>query len=394
MAGLFHFARCVGRAVVKNAARAVASMVPLGEVVYEITRDAHEEYRKDRTEADLRADLASLAQATEAEIQQVVETVLAEEAAGQPDAVRLALTTYLEELPGKADLFIAAGECVEAPEDLLDTVTSPRRTYSVLGLFAVGDVADFHLAYSRSDPDREEETQYLLKVSRVAEGRFLLNNERQVLTQLLTTAGDHTYRKYLPTLVESFPVKDRVAKRVHVFLEEPGFYTLEQVHEQHPALDGPHLAWIFKRLLTVLGFSHRQKIVHGAILPCHVMLHPANHGLQLVGWGQSVEPGQQISTLVTRYRDWYPPEVLKKQPAGPGTDLFLAARCLIYLAGGEPVCGRMPESVPASMQRFVKCCLLEGPRMRPADAWKLLDEFDEVLSQLYGPPRFHQLTMT
>ena len=32
--------------------------------------------------------------------------------------------------------------------------------------------------------------------------------------------------------------------------------------------------------------------------------------------------------------------------------------------------------------------------MRPDDAWELLDEFDELLRQLYGPPKFHELTMT
>jgi hypothetical protein len=84
---------------------------------------------------------------------------------------------------------------------------------------------------------------------------------------------------------------------------------------------------------------------------------------------------------------------VQKQPASPATDVFLAARCLIYLAGGDPVANRMPDTVPAPMQRFVKACLLEGPKMRP-EAWKLLDELDELLRRLYGPPKFHELTMT
>jgi hypothetical protein len=31
--------------------------------------------------------------------------------------------------------------------------------------------------------------------------------------------------------------------------------------------------------------------------------------------------------------------------------------------------------------------------MRPDDAWKLLDEWDEMLHELYGPPQFHELSM-
>jgi len=36
MPGFFHFLRCVGRAVVKNGARALASLVPFGEVIFEV----------------------------------------------------------------------------------------------------------------------------------------------------------------------------------------------------------------------------------------------------------------------------------------------------------------------------------------------------------------------
>lgn len=274
------------------------------------------------------------------------------------------------------------------------TVRSPKRIYSLQRLLAVGDVADIHLATAESDPRSETASPYILKVSRVPGGHTLLNTERKVLANLLTAAGDATYRKYLPTLVESFPATDRFPRRVNVFLPEPGCYTLEQVHEQHPALDARHLAWIFKRLLTVLGFSHRQHTMHGAVLPCHVMVHAAGHGLQLVGWGHSVDKGQRIKTVSTRYKAWYPPEVLEKRPAAPATDLFLAARCLIYLAGGDPVRNWMPDAVPAPMQRFIHSCLLEGVKMRPNDAWALLEEFDDLLLQLYGPPTFHELNMT
>ena len=49
--------------------------------------------------------------------------------------------------------------------------------------------------------------------------------------------------------------------------------------------------------------------------------------------------------------------------------------------------------MPPPMQRFVRSCLLEGPAMRPGDAWQLLDEFDGLLRGLYGPPTFHHLDM-
>ena len=134
--------------------------------------------------------------------------------------------------------------------------------------------------------------------------------------------------------------------------------------------------------------------IHAAVLPCHVLLHAPTHGLRLVGWGQCVETGHPIQVVPTRYRDWYPLDVLNKQPASPATDLFLAARCLVYLAGGDPVANVMPDTVPLLMRRFFATCLFEIPRMRPDDHWSLLDDFDKLLRQLYGPPKFHELTLT
>lgn len=270
-----------------------------------------------------------------------------------------------------------------------------RHHYAPLRLLASGDTADIHLANTVDGSPTATEPLYLLKVARVPEGNARLEIERKALSRLLRIAGTTTYRNYLPPLVDSFASKGRFPQRINVFQWEPGFHSLEQVHEQHPALDGRHLAWIFKRLLTVLGFSHRQNIIHGAVLPCHALIHAAGHGLELVGWGASVCVGHRIRSVLARYRDWYPHEVqYHHRPASPATDLFLAARCLVYLAGGDPVTNRMPQAVPLPMQRFVKTCLLESAAMRPDDAWALMEDFDDLLYALYGPPKFHPLTLT
>jgi hypothetical protein len=279
-------------------------------------------------------------------------------------------------------------------EALVVRAEDVRHRYTPLRLLASGDTADIHLATAAGESGTTTETLYLLKVARVSKGNVHLNIERKTLTTLLGVASNTTYRNYLPALVDSFSTAGRSPRRINVFRWGPGFHTLEQVHEQHPALDGRHLAWIFKRLLTVLGFSHRRNILHGAVLPCHALIHAAGHGLQLVGWGRSVAVGQRIRTVPARYQNWYPAEVQHQWPASPATDLFLAARCLIYLAGGDPVTNRMPEAVPPPMRRFLKTCLLESAAMRPDDAWALMEDFDELLYALYGPPKFHELTLT
>jgi hypothetical protein len=364
MPGLVHFLRCVGRAALKNGGKALCSLVPGGEAAFDIARDACEEYRKLHGADRLRDELQLLAQAPPARVRLLTREVVAGEAPAQPPEVRLALASYLDGLP---DL-----------ELLPVLVPGQERTYTLRKLLAVGDAADIHLAEA-------DGVDYALKVSRVPGGDALLDNERVVLDDLLRAAEGTTYRAYLPALVESFPLKDEFPKRVNCFLHEPGFFTLEQVHERHPGLDGRHLGWIFNRLLTVLGFCGRRGVVHAAVLPCHVLIHPAGHGLRLVGWGESARVGQRIRHVPTRYRDWYPPEVPNRAPASPATDIFLAARCVTWLAGaGGP---------PESMRRFLAACLMPGARMRQGDAWKLMDEFGDLLRQLYGPPAFHDLEM-
>jgi hypothetical protein len=266
--------------------------------------------------------------------------------------------------------------------------------YTLERLLAEGDVADIFLGAAQGDSGSGAEERYIVKVSRIPGGQARLKVEQEALTRLLSAARDTTYRKYLPELVDSFPANDGFPRRVNIFRHQPGFQTLGQVHEQHLALDGRHLAWIFKRLLAVLGFSHRQNTLHGAVLPCHVMIDAASHGLQLVGWGQCIQSGRSITTIPPRFQDWYPTEVKRKRPSEPATDLFMAARCMVYLAGGNPVTNWMPDSVPLPMRRFLATCLLESVRMRPADAWALHADFDALLLRLYGSPKFHELILT
>jgi hypothetical protein len=101
-----------------------------------------------------------------------------------------------------------------------------------------------------------------------------------------------------------------------------------------------------------------------------------------------------MRAVPARYQDWYPPEVQHRRPACPATDLFLAARCMVYLAGGDPRSNRVPDAVPPPMRRFFETCLLESTSMRPGNAWALMDDFDDLLRAVYGPPTFHELTLT
>jgi hypothetical protein len=87
---------------------------------------------------------------------------------------------------------------------------------------------------------------------------------------------------------------------------------------------------------------------------------------------------------VKRYLDWYPPEVLDGQPVGPDLDIWLATRAMTELVGSR---------MPTRMAAFARGCMLASPRRRPADAWLLLAEFDDLLGRLYGPRTFRPFAM-
>jgi len=147
--------------------------------------------------------------------------------------------------------------------------------------------------------------------------------------------------------------------------------------------------------VTGLGFAHQAGYVHGAVLPCHVRFNIKNHGGQLTSWGHAVKIGESVTTVSKKYKEWYPSEVLKKQAATPATDIYMLAKTILYLAGVNPNAPfKLNEKlVPLKEQRYLQSCLLESPKMRPSDAWKLLDEFTEMLKQVYGKPKFVELTL-
>ena len=253
-------------------------------------------------------------------------------------------------------------------------ISSKNNNYVLGDLLGVGDVSNVYRASSNGKHD------FIAKVSRIKGGDLFISRESQVLTKLTKAVGDLTYKNYFPRLVESFLWKEDFQRRVNIFEEPHKLYNLDQVKLRYPdGVDGRHVCWIFRRILTGLGFFHRQNVVHGAILPQHILVEPDSHGVCICGWIHSIEPNQLITVVPQSYKTWYPEEVLKKTYSGPESDIFLAAKTVLYIAD---------EELPKPIRRFLESLLLDSPKMRPSDAWKLNDEFTEVMDSVYGIRRF------
>jgi serine/threonine protein kinase len=233
---------------------------------------------------------------------------------------------------------------------------------------------------------------------RVAKGQQFnpfLENEARVIQRLREgERPDSVFLKYTPQVVESFVSADRRRVNVLTLVESPDqYYSLAEVRAAYPNGVEPRvMAWMGRRMLEIVAYAHQKGVVHGSLVPTKFVIHPASHAGVIHDWTMSPEDDQPLRAVVKEYRAFYPPEVFEKKRLVPASDIYMWAKCMSFLLGGQPD-NVLPESIPAPIARFLRSCLLAHPRYRPDDAWKLYDDFTEVLHKVFGKPKFHVFTM-
>ncbi len=221
--------------------------------------------------------------------------------------------------------------------------------YVVLGQLARGASSDVFLA--RRDARLTETV--VLKIARGAEGAERVAREWKTLVLLdgPPREGSAFFTRILPLRVLHGKTEDgRVAS---VFRWRAGFqFTLEDVRREYGrGVDARALVWMWKRLLELLGWVHDGGFSHGALDPTHVLVHPRDHGVHVVGWSR----------------------------AGRGAgadDVAASARVMNELAGAD---------APAEIRE-----LLRGAH---GSAWAVRDALDRAAHDAFGPSRFHRFTL-
>jgi curved DNA-binding protein CbpA len=283
-------------------------------------------------------------------------------------------------------------------------VTTPNGQVIIGERIATGDIC---VVYACDYRDQHGDYRGVFKVARQPADNDLVSNEAAILKYLRNVPDSDDFHPYYPQVLESLRYKDASASGVrqahvlryfHEVKQPTDLYSLAEVREHykqgiHPA----DMAWMWRRVLVALGFVHQQQVIHGAVLPTHILIHPGLHGVVLIDWSYAVnqrqEPKARISAISNAYEKWYPQEVFDKQTPTAALDIFMAARCMVDLVGGDPLTGDMPAAVPDKMQRYFKWCLQPGARMRPQRAYPLLEEFDELLAAIWGPRTYREFTM-
>jgi serine/threonine protein kinase len=269
-----------------------------------------------------------------------------------------------------------------------------RRYYEIESDFKEDRLFNY---YPCSYREKGKEFSGMLRITRDPGNNDLVANEVRVL-QILGSSNDWTkFSPYFPNLIDAFVYDDGLSHRQSAIFEEyKGWYRLQDIRRRYPAgIDARDMAWMWRRVLVALGFSHINGIIHGGILPANIWIQPEQHGLMLMNWFHAVrsETGETISTIDPDFAAWYPPEVLKNLLPTLGTDISMSAKCMIHLLGGDAERNTIPDSVPREMRMFLKGSTLPGKRA-PQDAWALLQEFDDLLFKLWGKRTFHPFKMS
>jgi hypothetical protein len=152
-------------------------------------------------------------------------------------------------------------------------------------------------------------------------------------------------------------------------------YSLQDVRAAYPSgVDPRDMAWMWRRLLTILGYVHQRGLVHGLVTPDHVLVEPKDHKLVLISWCGSVPMGGMPLLVPMRWREWIDPA----QRMTAATDLTAAGRSMLYLlnASAEP-------GIVRHLQRAIAA----------SDAWKLLADFDSLIEALWGERQFRPFVM-
>lgn len=233
-----------------------------------------------------------------------------------------------------------------------------------------------------------------LKLAKDVSNNKAILNTVKVLTKL--HADKITIGKpVIPQLLDNFSITvDGKKQEALVYDDEPRgelpSLTLTKIIDYYPNGVAPaHFVWMMKRILGAILATEEAKVVHGAILPCHIIVHPDSHLEKLVGWSHTVDFGQTGKQIIEKYKDYYPANYLTSKLSST-TDIHMLAKCMIKVLGGDVISNEMPDTVPLILQGYLRS-LVVGTTQTSASI--VFHKLVALAKQVFGDPKFIQLNI-
>lgn len=195
-------------------------------------------------------------------------------------------------------------------------------------------------------------------------------------------------KPFVPALLDTFLIggDGGTRYRVNVMSYVPDLVSVAEVMKAYPmGLDPKDAAWIFRRVLAQTLAASMAGLVHGALVPDHVLIDPFKHEPTHIGWGHAFKRDgkSRITHVVNRWKDYYPPEVFEKKPCGHGSDIYMAGKIMIGLLGGDVRKNKLPL-LPKSVAGIILSCVESSRSRRPKDAREVLDGFTRAIRDEWG----------
>lgn len=256
-------------------------------------------------------------------------------------------------------------------------------------LLARGEISDVYLARRARWPSE----LVVLKVLRDAEDSPLLEQEWGALERLRSAAAaDHVdLGARVPAPVVMGVLESSAQRGLGCAYRWAGgfVHTFEAIRDAYPrGVDPVASIWVWRRILEIIGVMRKAGLVHGAILPNHLLIENGEHGVRLVGFSNADSPDAPLRVVSSDFADFYPASMLDSQTLTAAADVVMSARCVSYLLGGLGDTDRVPERLANLLERA-------GTDQSHADfdPWKLHKEVGELGKALFGPPAYHAIPM-
>lgn len=307
-------------------------------------------------------------------------------------------TVQLDESSVSATLFHKAFRVWNSPESYhIPSWISIGETHWALDKFiAHGEFSDVYTGLRARWPTE----LVIVKLLRDRQSAALFDNEWEALQVLHSSDafGMDTFTTLIPQPVKNGDITtgSHAGTRVNIFRWTSGFHrTFEEVVQTYPQGIPPRASiWIWRRILEVLSFIHNSGMVHGAVLPPHLLVQENEHGVLMVGYSSAGHSGEKLRTRFDHFESFYPQPARSFSTLTPQLDLIMSARCLVAMLGGDPRTGSLPAAVPKRLAGIIRrIALAESVGSARENAWTLREELGVIANEVFGTPQFIPIVM-
>lgn len=204
----------------------------------------------------------------------------------------------------------------------------------------------------------------------------LLTNEYELLNEL----------NHVSILKPKSKVK--INGKIALVFEKQNIFNIKEFKQKYGNMDAYHVCWVLERLLSVLGYLHSNKIVHGNIKEENILIDPDNHNVILLDYSLCIKDADSTNSKYKIINDYYSPSYVDSTAkVKPNTDIYAISKIAINLLGGDIDNVALPISCDVRVRSFIRKMLNE----KENDAWKLWDELIQLRKEVYGTKKFQVL---